>query len=214
MILKCSIATPISSREDALVAHGGSSAGGYLQYVLHYAARHLFGLADFHITARALRNADLTEYALCHGSRVYMTAAAAYGFRNIQNVVRRLKAKKKAIAYSFVEVMACPNACINGGGQLKAETPDETRELMLRANQLYDAANADPSDPATDPDVQALYRYGGINIMLYHYFYYHLQYPFTHSLGRDVFVGEKRQWLHTSYSAIERSDDNINVSNW
>lgn len=37
----------------------------------------------------------------------------SYGFRNIQNVTRRIKAIKS----EFIEIMACPGGCPNGGGQ-------------------------------------------------------------------------------------------------
>lgn len=38
---------------------------------------------------------------------VILRAARVYGFRNIQNLVRKLKNNKKA--YDYVEVMACPS---------------------------------------------------------------------------------------------------------
>jgi len=50
----------------------------------------------------------------------------AYGFRNIQAVVNRLKrasggggAAASLTGVDFVEVMACPSGCVNGGGQVK-----------------------------------------------------------------------------------------------
>lgn len=45
--------------------------------------------------------------------------ATAYGFRNIQNVCRQLKSNTCRLHY--VEVMACPGGCLNGGGQPKPE---------------------------------------------------------------------------------------------
>ncbi|GAA31803.2 cytosolic Fe-S cluster assembly factor NARFL [Clonorchis sinensis] len=58
--------------------------------------------------------------------------AVANGFRNIQNLVQSLKNVYKArqcmenqptrstcYPFDYVEVMACPGGCINGGGQLK-----------------------------------------------------------------------------------------------
>ena len=40
----------------------------------------------------------------------------AYGFRNIQTLVQKMK--RRACQYDFVEVMACPSGCLNGGGQV------------------------------------------------------------------------------------------------
>jgi iron only hydrogenase large subunit-like protein len=41
----------------------------------------------------------------------------AYGFRNIQNIVRRFTSQDLSQTTRFVEVMACPGACALGGGQ-------------------------------------------------------------------------------------------------
>jgi len=78
--------------------------------------------------------------------KVVFKGAKCYGFRNLQNIVRRVgkeagvqtgkgaagrlvggrsRAVKKAavggedVGLDYVEVMACPGGCINGGGQLK-----------------------------------------------------------------------------------------------
>lgn len=42
----------------------------------------------------------------------------AYGFQHIQNIIRKLKTNK--CDYEYVELMACPSGCLNGGGQIKA----------------------------------------------------------------------------------------------
>ena len=51
----------------------------------------------------------------------------ASGFQNIQNVVRMLK--KGNSGYHYIELMACPMGCLNGGGQLslpntRVDVPD------------------------------------------------------------------------------------------
>ena len=38
----------------------------------------------------------------------------AYGFQHIQNIIRKLKTKK--CDFEYVELMACPSGCLNGGG--------------------------------------------------------------------------------------------------
>ncbi|GET85756.1 hydrogenase, putative [Leishmania tarentolae] len=43
-----------------------------------------------------------------------------YGFQQIQNVVRGLKKRTPAMrTYTFIELMACPDGCLNGGGQVR-----------------------------------------------------------------------------------------------
>lgn len=56
----------------------------------------------------------------------------AYGFKNIQNAIRRVKQKGKVRA---IEVMACPSACLNGGGQIA--TTGDTKERVERLRQLW-----------------------------------------------------------------------------
>ena len=45
--------------------------------------------------------------------------ALAYGFRNIENVVRRVKSGAGS-PYHLVEIMASPGGEANGGGQARA----------------------------------------------------------------------------------------------
>ena len=46
--------------------------------------------------------------------------ARVYGFKNIQNLIRQLKTSTKN-PYKYIELMACPGGCYNGGGQLKGK---------------------------------------------------------------------------------------------
>lgn len=56
------------------------------------------------------------------GPTIPLTFAAAYGFRNIQAVVNKMKRNRgKAPPYAYVEIMACPSGCVNGGGLVKAD---------------------------------------------------------------------------------------------
>ncbi|KAL2630521.1 hypothetical protein R1flu_015207 [Riccia fluitans] len=95
---------------------GGS--GGYVDTVFRYASRTLFGKEiTGQLDYRTLRNSDFREVTLEHEGKVVLRFALAYGFRNIQTVVRKIKAGK--MEYDYVEVMACPAGCLNGGGQIK-----------------------------------------------------------------------------------------------
>lgn len=66
-----------------------------------------------------------------------LTISQAHGFKSIQNVVRRMKRGK--CAYHFVEVMACPRGCNNGGGQLKPRDDETPMALLDRVEALYDS---------------------------------------------------------------------------
>ncbi|KAJ1924220.1 Cytosolic Fe-S cluster assembly factor nar1 [Tieghemiomyces parasiticus] len=113
--------------ELGLARAAGTSSGGYLEYIMAHAARELFHIpldaaaverGEGGIQIRTVRNADFREVTLIlPDGTVGLRFAAAYGFRNIQTLVRKLKLGR--CSYDFVEVMACPSGCINGGGQPK-----------------------------------------------------------------------------------------------
>lgn len=130
-------------KHDGLDPAAVGTSGGYLHHVLKtQQARHPGSAIKVHRG----RNADVADYTVTdpEGKELFR-AARYYGFRNIQNLVRRLKpakqsrmpgatrrpmggARKPGAAsagaasegeYAYVEVMACPGGCTNGGGQVK-----------------------------------------------------------------------------------------------
>ena len=66
-----------------------------------------------------LKNADFTETEISdpRNGETVLRFAVANGFRNIQNLVQKMK--RKRCTYHFVEVMACPSGCLNGGAQAR-----------------------------------------------------------------------------------------------
>lgn len=133
-------------------------AGGFMEYAMRYewrtacacamiahrfAAKHALGqpLPPGPLATRALRNADMREAVVPggDGSAHTLRCAAAYGFRNIQTTVR--KVKRKACEYQFVEVMACPGGCNAGTGAffptlcahtgVCAQVADSSRPLLV-----------------------------------------------------------------------------------
>jgi iron only hydrogenase large subunit-like protein len=129
------------NRPQAKMTPEAGTSGGNLYYALQYfAAQHEGASVE---TIRG-RNADVLEYNVNSASgEILLRAARYYGFRNIQNLVRKLKpakasrmpggrpvgsarkpgAKQTGPDFSYVEVMACPGGCTNGGGQIKVDDP-------------------------------------------------------------------------------------------
>ncbi|KAG9103262.1 Cytosolic Fe-S cluster assembly factor nar1 [Ceratobasidium sp. 370] len=129
-----------------LVQHPGSSSGSYLQSLIDSIS---LTARSPSVSTKTVRTADYEEYTLVDeaaGGKVLFRGAKCYGFRNLQNIVRkvgrdagisvgrgaagRIPARgRRAIAskggqeepksYDYVEVMACPSGCVNGGGQLR-----------------------------------------------------------------------------------------------
>ncbi|KAG2233801.1 hypothetical protein INT48_005954 [Thamnidium elegans] len=123
----------------------GSSSGGALEYLFATAARDLFNIphikateSSSHVLIKIGKNADVKEYFLvADDGRILLRFATAYGFRNIQNIVRKIKTGK--CNYHYVEVMACPGGCANGGGQLPAESEQviNAKDWVSHVESIY-----------------------------------------------------------------------------
>jgi iron only hydrogenase large subunit-like protein len=161
------------------------SSGGYLEHVFRTAALELFGqeLPAGRVALTAGRNPDIKECSLQVGGRRALRFAAAYGFRNIQGLMRKVKAGK--CEYDYVEVMACPSGCLNGGGQLKPAAPGESaHQLIERLEQLYHGDSLLPRPPQANHSVQELYR---------------------EWVGAAPYSARAQQLFHTQYHAREKS---------
>lgn len=173
------------------------TSGGYLYHVLMtFQSRH----PNSQIVTQRGRNSDVVEYSLISETgQAILRASRYYGFRNIQNLVRKLKpaqasrlagtrgARRAAPSrlaggpvsslgnggdIAYVEVMACPGGCTNGGGQIRAEdarqatmmsgpsatsdgaaakpSPQEQRALLARVDEAYFSAESDSDVDSED----------------------------------------------------------------
>jgi iron only hydrogenase large subunit-like protein len=77
----------------------------------------------------------------------------AYGFRNIQRIVMSMKRNKSP--YHFVEIMACPSGCLNGGGQIKPAETTQARELIAQVGATFHQRQI--RRPEENPIVAELY---------------------------------------------------------
>jgi hypothetical protein len=119
-----------------MVSEQNTSSGGYVEYLFKVLAEKLYQVNLWSEVLEYIpgRNPDLTELDLLtlltkkpslHSTfttslppeQISLRFARAYGFRNIQSIL--LKMKKGKNVYHYVEIMACPSGCTNGGGQLK-----------------------------------------------------------------------------------------------
>uniref|UniRef100_A0A663LK70 Nuclear prelamin A recognition factor-like protein n=1 Tax=Athene cunicularia TaxID=194338 RepID=A0A663LK70_ATHCN len=122
--------------EEELTSHSGGGSGGYLEHVYKYAAKELFGIRVDTIQYKPLKNKDFQEVTLEKEGVVLLQFALAYGFRNIQNLVQKLKRGKSP--YHYVEVMACPSGCLNGGGQIKLDG-ESGKDQLQQVERLYES---------------------------------------------------------------------------
>nr|CAG4647867.1 EOG090X05AC [Moina brachiata] len=113
----------------------GSGSGGYAEHVFRYAVRELCGAQVAEVNFQTAKNSDMKEAVYEHNGAPVFRVAIANGFRNIQNLVQKMKRKK--CNYDYVEVMACPSGCLNGGAQLRAESISDSKAQLARVESLH-----------------------------------------------------------------------------
>ncbi|PQE25819.1 hypothetical protein CJF30_00000530 [Rutstroemia sp. NJR-2017a BBW] len=173
---------PTNRRGTGNGSREAGSSGGNLHYILQYFASRHQGAS---VQTTKGRNADVVEYSVVgENGEILLKAARYYGFRNIQNLVRRLKparpsrmpggkpigsarrpnGKSTGPDYAYVEVMACPGGCTNGGGQIKVDDPvnsgrlegevkpgpQEQKIWLAQVDEAY--FSSDESSDAPSPD--------------------------------------------------------------
>lgn len=173
-----------------LVSAGDSymSSGGYADYLFKYIAYKEYNLNLWgkKLVYKEGRNADLSDIDMFTilkendpsiepqlESMRNIRFARAYGFRNIQSIL--LKLKRGLLDYDLIEIMACPSGCNNGGGQLKTlssilpitnyattntpsrtETPQESKDRIQSVEKVFHQS-IEFADPANSLLVQYLY---------------------------------------------------------
>lgn len=147
----------------------GSTSGGYAyQYILSVQA----DFPESRVVTIEGKNNDLLEFQLLSSEgQLLASSSQLYGFRNIQNLVRKISqkatSKKRGVKVlkkrgkplqnsltdeptaddnskqssrafadplntDFIEVMACPGGCINGGGLLNGEQNSTRRKALAQ----------------------------------------------------------------------------------
>eukprot|EP00118_Oscarella_pearsei_P027629 m.311228 g.311228 ORF g.311228 m.311228 type:complete len:485 (+) comp62856_c0_seq1:35-1489(+) len=181
----------VSSKRPArslLGCHHGSGTDGFLAYILYYAAKELYHCSVKELSVKTLRNKDFREVTIVPDDDTLapppLKFAAVYGFRNIQTLVQKIKRRK--CEYQFVEVMACPSACLNGGGQIRPQVGETAKETLSKVESLY---LSEGNRLGLDEAVKEVY---------------------------DLFLGgmtskDVKSLLHTQYHAVEKAANSFAV---
>ncbi len=113
------------------------ATGGVMEAALRTAAYKLGGKGA-PVEFKEVRGIEGVKEAEYKVGKTTVKVAVASGLGNARKVLEAIKSGEKN--YTFVEVMACPGGCINGGGQPYLH--DEVRNNMdlktMRAQALYD----------------------------------------------------------------------------
>ena len=83
-------------------ANHGSGSGGFTENLFIASAKELFGQDLGVLEYKSIKNPDFQEVKLEIDGEVKLSFAVANGFRNIQNLVQKMK--RKRCNYDFVEV--------------------------------------------------------------------------------------------------------------
>ncbi|QRV94159.1 cytosolic Fe-S cluster assembly factor NARFL-like protein [Ceratobasidium sp. AG-Ba] len=174
-----------------LVQHPGSSSGSYLQSLIDSIA---LTAQSPSVSTKTIRNTDYEEYTLVDeaaGGKVLFRGAKCYGFRNLQNIVRKVgrdagvsvgrgaagrapvrgrramgstlhkgAQAEQPKSYDYVEVMACPSGCVNGGGQLRGGARGTSNTDADTIGESAAARDARWGDKQLVKDVEAIYWQG------------------------------------------------------
>ncbi len=150
---------------DELVAESTGAApifgatGGVMEAALRTAADVLEGKSIEEVKYEAVRGLGGIKEATVTLGGVELKAAVAHSTGAAKELIKRIKSGEAT--YHFVEVMACPGGCVNGGGQpiVSAFKRMEVDQRAARAAGLYAEDEAKVLRKSHEnPDIKKLYE--------------------------------------------------------
>uniref|UniRef100_A0A8R1Y6H0 Fe_hyd_lg_C domain-containing protein n=1 Tax=Onchocerca volvulus TaxID=6282 RepID=A0A8R1Y6H0_ONCVO len=158
----------------------GGSSGGYAEYIVKKFVAESERPLQLKRTTKD-KNWEIIE--VMDSETKVLAVAKCYGFRNIQNQVQKLKRSK--CDYDYVEIMACPSGCINGGGQIRGASSEERKQIL----DAIELLNSDDNPEMEDELERVKKEWSMLN-------------PDWMNL------------LYTQYHAVEKSDADRISTNW
>ena len=121
---------PMGESTGAAVIFG--SSGGVMEAALRTAYFYMTGREMNNIEFSPIRGLEGLKEAKVDIDGTVLQVAAVSGLKNVDHILEQMR--KGESPYHFIEVMACPGGCINGGGQPLPSDPDKARK---RAEGIY-----------------------------------------------------------------------------
>ncbi|MBQ5991465.1 MAG: iron hydrogenase small subunit, partial [Clostridia bacterium] len=139
--------------------HIFGATGGVMEAALRTAYEVVTGKTLEKVEFHAVRGTEAIKEAEYDLNGVKVRVAVTSGLENASKLLDMIKSGEKQ--YEFVEVMACPGGCVNGGGQ--PIQPGAVRNFVdLRAKRAAGLYGEDDKmqlrKSHENPEVQALYR--------------------------------------------------------
>ncbi|MDR0821030.1 MAG: [FeFe] hydrogenase, group A [Oscillospiraceae bacterium] len=134
--------SPMGNGTGAAVIFGAT--GGVMEAALRTAVWKLTGQSpDSPVQFTEVRGVDGVKFAEYKVGDLTVKVAVASGLANARKLLDKVRAKELDV--QFIEIMACPGGCVNGGGQViqPADVRNFTDLRAERAKALYslDSAN-------------------------------------------------------------------------
>ncbi len=150
--------SPLGGYTGAGVIFGAT--GGVMEAALRTAAWKLTGeKADSPIDFKEVRGVEGIKEATYNVGGKEVKVAVASGLANAKKLLKSVK--DGSAKYDFIEIMACPGGCVNGGGQIiqPASVKNYTDIREERAKVLYNIDSASKLRCSHEnPDIQTLYK--------------------------------------------------------
>lgn len=150
--------SPLGSGTGAAVIFGAT--GGVMEAALRTAVWKLTGENnDAPIEFKDVRGVEGIKEASYNVGGKEIKVAVASGLANAKALLKRVRAGEAN--YDFIEIMACPGGCVNGGGQIiqPASVKNFIDIRAERAKVLYGIDEAETLRRSHEnPDIQTLYK--------------------------------------------------------
>ncbi|NLL04721.1 MAG: 2Fe-2S iron-sulfur cluster binding domain-containing protein [Clostridiaceae bacterium] len=148
---------PMGEASGAGVIFGAT--GGVMEAALRTVAEVLSGQSIENVEYEQVRGVEGIKEASIQVGDLTLKAAVAHGLGNARKLLDRIKAGEAD--YHFVEIMACPGGCVNGGGQpiQPSKVRSWTDLRTERAKAIYEEDRDLPIRKSHEnPKVKALYE--------------------------------------------------------
>ena len=147
---------PFGEATGAAVIFG--TTGGVMEAALRTVYEILEGKELENLDIQEVRGLEGVKEATIKVAGKDVRVAVVHGTKNARTILEKIKNGEH---YDFIEIMACPGGCINGGGQpiVNAKTQAVVNVKEERAKALYsEDKNAKLRKSHENPAVQLLYK--------------------------------------------------------
>jgi NADP-reducing hydrogenase subunit HndD len=148
---------PMGDATGAAVLFGAT--GGVMEAALRTVAEILDGKELENIEFDAVRGVTGIKEARVKAGGMIIKAAVAHGLANARELMERIQSGEAD--YHFIEIMACPGGCVNGGGQpIQPSSVWQKIDVRKeRARAIYEEdANLSIRKSHQNPNVEKLYK--------------------------------------------------------